>query len=44
MTITSNVVNIIFSIDEKYLSHKNCVCCLNAKIFVLSTDLSISGT
>lgn len=41
--ITSNTVNTIFSMDEKYLSHKNCVCCRNLRICTLDTDRSISG-
>lgn len=41
--LTSNTVNTIFSMDEKYLSHKNCVCCRNLRICTLETDRTISG-
>ena len=41
--ITSNTVNTIFSIDEKYRSQRNCVCCRNLRICTLDTDRTISG-
>ena len=42
--ITSKVVKMMRSIEEKYMCQSNCDCCRNAITRSLSTDLTISGT
>ena len=42
--LTSSVVDTIFSTDEKYVSQKNWVCCLRARISVSFRDRTMDGT